>query len=366
MLSTALLLSLLIALAACQGGPSKTFVKAETSDVTSPCWMTHPSPGKRVGAIGLSRTISTTLPPLALARIRAIQSLQGYLGEEEISAKVRQNVRQLPRSGGKIGYHNRTIHLAPPFDRAGYIYAWALVGEEALESSWQQPCPEQAAIEPEACRPDWICSPVQGEKVGVLGVSYRAATLPHQLELAVKNAITLLEYAYGAQVTGQQRFLRTSYSSLGGLRLRLSKFELTKKNSTNLTIRLYPKELRYSKEALYIWLVSPDLDPYPIPENRDWTRHPGSVEANGAVGIAHQTADGLLSSQIQSAFEKGILALAQKQGANIKTVEHLRLKPQGRYYLRDISSGVEAVVQARMRGFYPHPDGRVFVWVATP
>jgi hypothetical protein len=279
----------------------------------------------------------------------------------ELPEAVRAEVQQLAEKGGRVRLNDRTVHFAAPFERKGHVYAWALLGEKP-PSAHQRPCPAKAKVDLRQCRPAWICAPVQDGQVGVLGVSHRAATLPRQFELASRNALKLLEYTYGVRVKGQERFLEQS-DAVGGIRLRSSAFQVSGQKGGSEDIRLYPKELRRQGGVLYVWLVSPDLPPYTVPQDIDWTRSaPGGVE-EGAVGMSRRTADSLLSSQIERAFEKGVFALAKNQGAHIETVEHLRRGSRGRYFLRGVSTQVDTEIQARMRGFYRHPDGRVFVWV---
>ncbi|HKL77053.1 MAG TPA: hypothetical protein VJ985_01605 [Gammaproteobacteria bacterium] len=315
-----------------------------------------------MGAIGVSRTISLQTPPPTLARLRALRSLQGYLGGGELSPAIREAVDGLGKAGGRVTVGGRPVYFAPTFEQEGYVYGWALLGESAPAAQWRRPCPQKAAVAPRECRPAWLCAPVQDGHVGVLGVSYRAATLPRQFELAAQNALKILEYTYGVQVEGQERFLKTT-SGVGGIRLRSTDFELSDREGVGGDIRLYPKELRFHGDVLYVWLVSPDLPPYPVPEDLGWAKSAAGAAETGAVGVSRQTADSLLSSQLERAFEKGVFALAKNQGARIKSVEHVRQGTGGRYFLQGVSTKVDTTIQARMRGFYLHPDGRVSVWV---
>ncbi|HKJ88159.1 MAG TPA: hypothetical protein VKA48_06595, partial [Gammaproteobacteria bacterium] len=250
----------------------------------------------------------------------------------------------------------------PPYKRHGYLYAHALLGAAPLGEQWRSPCPSEARADPAKCRPAWICAPVQGDRVGVLGVSFRAATLPRQFELAARNGVKLLEYTLGVRVQGAERFLRFP-TAAGTMRLRASDFSIEKKGRVTKAIRLYTKQLRFYGNVLYVWLVSPDLPPYPVPAGLEWMQDPAAGGRNGAVGTSVRTADGLLSTQIERAFEKGVFALAKNRGARIASVQHLRYGGGGRYYLEGVSSEVDTSLRPRLMGFHIRPDGRVFVWV---
>ncbi|MFA9460355.1 hypothetical protein [Thiohalorhabdus methylotrophus] len=334
----------------------------EMESGAEPCWMTHPSPGGRIGAVGVSRTLSAGDPPLVIARRRAARGLLGYLGGDDLPEGLDKRLREMAERGGTAELAGRVVRFAAPFERKGYLYAHAVLGGKPLDRSWRSPCPDRTAVAPGDCRPAWICTPVQGDHVGVLGVSFRAATRPRQFELAANNAVKLLEYTLGVQVEGAERFLRAP-TAAGTIRLRTSEFDIEKSGGVTKDIRLYTKQLRIQGDVLYVWLVSPDLPPYPAPEDLDWMREPSPEGMNGAVGMSIRTADGLLSTQIERAFEKGIFALAKNRGAHIESIQHLRHGGGGRYYLEGVTSEVDTSLRARLLGFHPRPDGRVFVWV---
>lgn len=67
---------------------------------------------------------------------------------------------------------------------------------------------------------------------------------------------------------------------------------------------------------LYVWLVSPDLAPCPVPQDLSWRTEPTQGDFLGEVGVARRTWDGRLSTQIDLAVQNALFGLAKIRGVD--------------------------------------------------
>lgn len=323
-----------------------------------PCWFYQPSPEGAPGAIGISRTISFEHEPLQIAQLRAATRLLSSLPDQHDQLNPQQQADIL---AGKraIGAGKHTIHLLGEFTHEGYIYAYASL-KQGINT--KKRCPQYAKARPQACDPAWLCSPVQAEAVGFTGVSGRASSPEQQFRYAIENALRLLEYTYGVRIQGEERFLDTN-SGLGSLHLRSSDFSLSRQGSLPPELRLYVRELRLDGTNLYVWLVSPDLAPYPVPQDLSWRTEPSQGDFLGEVGVARRTWDGRLSTQIDLAVQNALFGLAKIRGVDIKTVEVLKAARAGTSSGRATLVRVQNELSAQLLGLHIEPDGPVHAWM---
>ncbi len=328
------------------------------------CWLTHPASEERKGAIGVTETPSLGVPAHERARRRVVRQLAGALGApEELSESVKESIRELGKDAGTVKVRGEPVYLRGFYDGFGHLYAYGIRSSEAAPDELYKACPERTRVRPGECEPGWICSPVRDGLAGFVGVSYRAATTARQYSLALENAVTMIEYAYGVNVKGSERYIQRD-NGVGVLRFRTRSFDVDQGGELPAEVEAYVRELRYHKGRLYVWLVSPDLPVYPAPADRSWIREPQQNGISGAVGTAGRTADTLLSSQIQRAVDKGAYELAKIKGIQVDSEEQLKRSGIGKYYIQDVETEVRTSINLRVLGIDLDNDGLVHVWVA--
>ncbi len=334
------------------------------SAASAPCWFYSPSPDDMIGAIGVSDRQVSIGSPEAYARERAIEGVLQYLridkagiDKEALKAATKGDSDQLAVAG-------QTLRLAEhSYRRQGLIYAYAALGSQGDLRRQQQACPEKARINPDRCEPRWLCQPATTTLGGIVGVSTVASFPSKQYELAFKNGVILLDYAYGVKVEGVQEFLLTK-TSIGIFRTHQNDVAMAKIGRLPTEIRLYVKGLRFYGDRLYLWIVSPDLPPYTGSDDLDWRFKPSQGGRIGAVGESGATARNLLSDQIHRAFAKGAIELAATM--NVQVDAELTLyRGTSSLFAQRIRSALDTTVHPVLRGTYLADDGRVYVWVVS-
>jgi len=332
------------------------FVTAATP--LQPCWLQRPSPPGVVGAIGVARTLSLTLAPRHLARLRAIEQLAAGFDtalpiDQGVRAAVLNDDRQLSLGGA-------TIYLIDEWQQQGYLYAYA-----ALQPIVPQRCPPPPPVDLAHCEPNWICAPVQSDGVGVVAVSDRVGTPDLQFRQALYNGIQLLAYRYGADVSGSERYLRHQ-GGLGGMRLRFVDHQVQQSGTLPEQFRLQVRELRWLGDRLYLWLVSPDLPPPAIAvTDLTWRQQPNRDGVIGVIGSAGRSWDGLISTQIDLAMRDALVALAKLRGVGVESIDKLRRSRAGSEWGRSILITVQNHLRAQLLALYHDPvSERIDLWVA--
>lgn len=329
---------------------------------TPPCWFNEPSPDGVIGSIGVARNLAARKGvPLLVGKRRAVAGLLPYIN---ISLSEKELDQLISKGGKEIVLSDQVVHLGDNFIREGQLYQYAYIGSP---SSIVKSCSVKTPSIPEKCEPQWFCSPSREGVGGVVGVSFRASSPSRQLQIAVNNGIKLLEYTYGVEVEGRERYIRgrnqsnASSDIVGTMRLSIRNLDV-RKNKERLpdTIRIYIKEQRLVGENLFVWLVSPDLPDYPSPVNLEWIHSPGT---HGAVGIAGKAV--LLSRQIDIAVQKGVAELAKLKGIDIQSIDYIRQSRLGKQTVSDTSVRYDSRVEARVRAMHLDKAGKVFVLVVV-
>ena len=315
-----------------------------------PQWFFSPSPGKTIGSIGFSRRISIGEDPELHARRYA---LDGILEYNDIKPSPK-NSHYMKLINGEIKeaiIEGKLFSVPDMFKTKDYFIARAVSGpyKQFFENTDKE-------VSPFDCRPFWLCSPGSGDTGGVIGVSYRAVSPQRQYELAVKNGLLLMKYAYGVDVAGTEE-VRRLRSGTGVLRLRKNNMSFKILGNTE-KIRIYVKGVRYVGETLYVWLVSPDLPGFE--PDTEWIY--GKIK-KGAVGISGKTASGLLSGQIEKAVENAVLSMAKNKDVMIDVEDFTRKNTYFSIFDQYVKSTVKTKVFPSLRGFYLDREEKVHVWL---
>jgi hypothetical protein len=318
--------------------------------------------------VGIARTIAIGGPKrvVQLAKQRSAMGLSAYLGISELDQKALD--RLIKPETVEFELDGQKIRFVDHFDWQGYRYQYALlnapvVSIDALRSHCDKDCV------PAKCEPSWMCDPMEHDKAGLVGISFRSTSLPTQYRIAVLNAIDQLRFLYGVKVQTQGWYYHAK-DSLGSYRVRVRDVEIEPSQESP------PKELRFlvsnscfSGEQLFVRVVSPDLPPmHHGVEARKWIDEPNQSGHQGAVGIASLTSDGLISSQIKLAIKRAFGGLSGTENTQIEDTVLIRQRNKARTLLWELKTrGESATISGRVQGIYFEPQDsyrmRVYVWV---
>ena len=332
-----------------------------------PCWFYYPSGSGTVGSLGISRNMAISHPPEFYARKYALQGLYDYLGwsditESSMSASVKE---LLEGEREKMRKKGKTIHVPDIHESSGYVYAYAAYGPSSNSNNKLSPCPADNSIDPDSCKPEWLCSPHTENEGGVVGVSFRASKPQRQYNLAIKNGLTLLEYSYGVKVAGKDVVRKGKFSGTGNISINYSTLgvkEFTGQREEQ--IKIYVRQLRHAQDTLYLWLCSPELPPYSSASDLAWLDNPGAHDMKGGVGQCGEVPSGFLSDKIDVAARRAMKDLVRRYGDSMVISEEEVSKSTYRsYYYNGIETKYDSRLLPRLRGFYVDQNKVAYVWV---
>ncbi len=360
---------LVASLGACTTATHPVTSLSQSSTPAPPvCWFYQPVHRDLVGSVGIARTLAIGGPKrvMQLAKQRSVMGLSAYLNmegldETKLDQQVKSETVELELNGQKIRFVDH-------FEWQGYRYQYALLNAaEVSIDALRNRCSKRCM--PEKCEPAWMCDPMEHDKAGLVGISFRATSLPNQYRIAVLNAIDQLHFLYGVKVQTQGWYYHAK-DSLGSYRFRVRDVEVEPSQESP------PKELRFlvsnscfSGEQLFVRVVSPDLTPmhHGVPA-RKWIDEPNQLGYQAAVGTASLTSDGLISSQIKLAIKRAFGELSGTEKTQVEDTVLVGQRNRGHTLLWELKTkGESARISGRVQGIYFEPQDsyrtRVYVWV---
>jgi hypothetical protein len=339
--------------------PAKSIVVSAKESL--PCWFYQPINLAKTGIVGISKLdVIGSDSAQSLARSRALSGLDLYLNlnlkENKIKSLSRADKTHFNLQGHSLDFSQQTIS-------SGYFYQYLLFDSVTQPNKKEtvNQCEDNKRIELAACLPKWVCHFSEvNNMAGFIGVSAPAASglFSHQYKYAVKNALTMIEYLYGVNISSNEQFLRYK----GGattlrLRLRENKVDL---NGSGLPkeIRLIVREMGFQGQQLYVWVTSPDLPLLIGNKDLSWLQKPDQQGYHGAVGIAGRGASGLLSEQVRRAINDGATALAKNKELKIKVSTSIK----NGTFMEKTQQSVKAKLDVQVIGLHMK-ENKVYVWV---
>ena len=268
----------------------------------------------------------------------------------------------------ELELNGQKIRFVDHLDWQGYRYQYALLNApEVTIDTLRNHCSKSCI--PEKCEPAWMCDPMEHNQAGLVGISFRATSLPKQYRIAVLNAIDQLRFLYGVKVQTQGWYYHAK-DSLGSYRFRVRDVEVEPfQESLPRELRFLVSNSCFSGEQLFVRVVSPDLKPmhHGVPA-RKWIDEPNQLGHQGAVGTASLTSDGLISSQIKLAIKRAFGELSGEEKTQVEDTVLVRQRNKGRTLLWELKTkGESAMISGRVQGIYFEPQDsyrtRVYVWV---
>jgi hypothetical protein len=318
--------------------------------------------------VGIARSMAIGGPKRVrqLAKQRAVVGLSAYLGIEELDETKLDSL--VKPETPELALNGQQIRFVDHVDWQGYRYQYAVLNAPQVSINTLRSDCNKSCL-PTQCEPSWLCDPMENNKAGMIGISFRATTLPTQYRIAVHNAIDQLRFLYGVKVQTQGWYYQAK-DSLGSYRVRVRDVEVEPSQASP------PKELRFvvsnscfSGEQLYVRVLSPDLPPIRHGvAARKWIDEPNQSGHQGAVGTASLTSDGLISSQIKLAIQRAFGGLSGSENTQIDdtTLDWQRNKA-GTFIWELKTSGESETLSGRVQGIYFEPQDsyrtRVYVWV---
>lgn len=359
---------LMAPLGACTTTTPVTSANESANPAPPVCWFYQPVHGNLIGSVGIARNMAIGGPKRVnqLAKQRAAMGLSAYLGIEELDEKkldslIKPGTRELALNGQQIRFVDHV-------DWQGYRYQYAVLNAppgsiDALRNDCNKSCL------PTQCEPSWLCNPMEQNKAGLIGISFRATTLPNQYRIAVQNAIDQLHFLYGVKVQTQGWYYQAK-DSLGSYRVRVQDVQVEPSQTSS------PKDLRFvvsnscfSGEQLFVRVLSSDLPPIQHGVSaRQWIINPSQSGHQGVVGTASLTSDGLISSQIKLAIRRAFGGLSGSQNTHIQDTSLVRQYNKAATFVRELQAkGEPEMLSGRVQGIYFEPQDsyrtRIYVWV---
>lgn len=341
---------------------------ADTGDLgfasSTPCWLYHPIRDGRIGAVGLTSSITAGFDkPVYKARAGAITALADYLGlrldERRLYSDIKEGKRMFSFSGNPF-------HIVDQYQAKGVTYAYAVMGASAPAlSEIRGGCRNEC--NPSACQPGWLCEPMDAETAGFLGVSNRATSLPSQYRAAIRNGIAMANSLYGVHVESREQSYLSKSNSLGTMYQRIShsKLQYLRDKASN-TLRYILSDACFKNEKLFARIISPDLKPLTTAPPSVWMNNPNVGNRKGAIGSSFRVASGLISDKVELAIKRGIVELARSKKISISQKGAIKKTEYGSYFWKSLTSETDVTLQAVVMGVFLQSNGsdqRVFVWV---
>lgn len=330
------------------------------------CWLYQPVRDGMIGSVGIARSVAAGGPKQVerISRRRAAIGLAAWLGLEGI--EERELDAEISRGGDSIQLAGHDVNFADHIDWKGYRYEYAVLDAPGVSAAeLREGC--GGRCKPQDCDPAWLCDPMRKDEAAMLGVSFRATSLPAQYRVALDNALAQLRYFYGVQVQTRGWFYRAE-DSMGSYRVRVSDVDVEAAGDVpEASLRLLVTESCFAGEQLFLRVASPDLPPLPHGAGKDWITEPNRQGYEGAVGLASMTSDGQMSSQIELAVERGFGELTGAGQTALNDSFVTRQTRTSKTVLWELTTEGEATIAGRVMGFYfePQDDYRttVYVWV---
>jgi len=334
------------------------------------CWLYQPVRYGMIGSVGIARSVAAGGPKQVelISRRRAAMGLAAWLGLEDVVESELD--AEISRGDDRIVLAGHEVRFADHIDWNGYRYAYAVLDAPGVSAAeLREGCDGQCA--PQDCEPAWLCDPMREDEAAMLGVSFRATSLPAQYRVALDNALAQLRYFYGVQVQTRGWFYRAE-DSMGSYRIRVSDVDVeAARDGPEESLRLLVTESCFAGEQLFLRVASPDLPPLPHGAGKDWITEPNRHGYEGAVGLASMTSDGQMSSQIDLAVKR---AFGELTGAGETALTDSFVTRQtktsgtvSKTVLWELTTEGEARMEGRVMGFYFEPQDdyrtRVYVWV---
>ena len=336
---------------------------AQNPDVDSlPDWFFNPSPEGTVGFVGAAfQSAGQAEQTAEFARYYAVRELiDTFPGEIETNLLfdlITRRKSELPFRQGRLSFSTNYARDGIVLERLLYEKSPSASVADASREATRKQCDFSR------CRPGWLCSPVQGETVGMLGVSYRASSFRRQLELTRKNAVEMLEYTYGVRVEGKQRLFQSGNSAF---RVRLSNESFSvSKNFKNPEIVLYAKAQCFMDETLISWIVGDELPTYFTAKNLEWLENPSHGNVSGSIGGASGEFQVLFSRQMEIAFENALNELSKNKEVDLQTDTIVKVESgNGVSDKTRIRLEHDNLLKPRMMGIFLDDDKYLRIWVA--
>jgi len=356
------LLVLLAGLAGCETPPPQR----ETLKPPPVCWLYQPVRDGMIGSVGIARSVAAGGPQQVelLSRRRAAMGLAAWLGLDGIEGADLDEM--ISGGGDSIQLGGREVHFADHIDWKGYRYEYAVLDTPGVSpAELREGCDGQCV--PQDCDPAWLCDPMREDEAALLGVSFRATSLPAQYRVALDNALAQLRYFYGVQVRTSGWYYRAE-DSMGSYRVRVRDVDVEAAGeSPEESLRLLVTESCFAGERLFLRVASPDLPPLPHGAGKDWITEPNQPGYSGAVGMASLTSDGQMSSQIELAVERAFGELTGTGETALTDSFLTRQSTTSKTVIWELTTEGEANLAGRVMGIYFEPQDdyrtRVYVWV---